>query len=156
MLNRQNLETTANFSNVFSHKHPLSQLLDLSILQNQIELFHSIARSTPHVTVYPIYDNHSNLRSCHTIFCIRTSIFRQLSLSFSLYYLNIMAQVCTSKPIVAIFVALVLSVSATVSAQGGAMAPSPSMDSGAAFSLPVSAVAVAFSLIVSFLALLKH
>ncbi|KAK8476162.1 hypothetical protein V6N13_009313 [Hibiscus sabdariffa] len=122
----QNLETTPNFSNLSSKKHPLSQSLDLfnTIPILQIELFHSIARL--------------------------------VSLSFFLYYMNIMAQVCTSKPIIAIFVALVLSVSARVSAQGGAMAPSPSMDTGAAFSLPVSAVAVAFSLIVSFLALLKH
>ncbi|KAL4339550.1 hypothetical protein GQ457_08G016140 [Hibiscus cannabinus] len=67
-----------------------------------------------------------------------------------------MAQVGIFKHILTIFVAMVLSVSATVSAQGGAMAPSPSMDTGAAFSMPVSAVAVAFSLIISFLALLKH
>ncbi|KAK8554221.1 hypothetical protein V6N13_073154 [Hibiscus sabdariffa] len=67
-----------------------------------------------------------------------------------------MAHVWIYKPILAIFVALMLSESATVSAQGVAMAPSPSMDTGAAFSMHVSAVAVAFSLIISFLALLKH
>ncbi|KAB2013127.1 hypothetical protein E1A91_D09G141700v1 [Gossypium mustelinum] len=62
-----------------------------------------------------------------------------------------MAQVCIS-----IFVVFVLSIFVTVSAQGGAMAPAPSMDTGASFSLPVSAVVVAFSLITSCLALLKH
>ncbi|TYI10543.1 hypothetical protein E1A91_A09G134400v1 [Gossypium mustelinum] len=62
-----------------------------------------------------------------------------------------MAQVCIS-----IFVVFFLSIFVTVSAQGGAMAPAPSMDTGASFSLHVSAVVVAFSLIISCLALLKH
>ena len=55
-----------------------------------------------------------------------------------------------------IFVAVVLSVATNVSAQDSAMAPSPSMDTGDAFSLPVSAAAVTFSLIISLLALMKQ
>ncbi|KAL4339902.1 hypothetical protein GQ457_08G016160 [Hibiscus cannabinus] len=97
-------------------------------------------------TLYIINTQTSDLATPSSVFGLVSKV------SFFLYYLNIMAQVCSSKPIIA----LVLSISATVSAQGGAMAPSPSMDTGAAFSLPVSAVAVAFSLIVSFLTLLKH
>ncbi|WRX25295.1 hypothetical protein QQP08_017782 [Theobroma cacao] len=68
--------------------------------------------------------------------------------------LTIMAQVSISKAIITIFVAFVLSIAATVSAQDGAMAPAP-MDTGAAFFLPVSGVAVAFSLIISLFAMLK-
>ncbi|EOY09378.1 hypothetical protein QQP08_017788 [Theobroma cacao] len=64
-----------------------------------------------------------------------------------------MAKVCFSEAIMIIFVAALLSVATTVSAQDSATAPSPSMDTGAAFSLPVSGVAVAFSLIVCLLAL---
>ncbi|XWS59183.1 hypothetical protein CRYUN_Cryun08bG0099900 [Craigia yunnanensis] len=67
-----------------------------------------------------------------------------------------MAKVRFFKAIMIIFVAVVLSVATNVSAQDSAMAPSPSMDTGAAFTLPVSAVAVAFSLIISLLALLKQ
>ncbi|OMP06318.1 hypothetical protein CCACVL1_01630, partial [Corchorus capsularis] len=54
-----------------------------------------------------------------------------------------MAQVSISKTMVAIFVALVLSMAiATVSGQdvGMAPAPAPSMDTGPAFSLPISGV----------------
>ncbi|KAK8651305.1 hypothetical protein V6N13_140912 [Hibiscus sabdariffa] len=50
----------------------------------------------------------------------------------------------------------VQAVATAVSAQDSAMAPAPSMDNGAAFSLPVSGVAVMFSLITSLLALLKQ
>ncbi|KAK8531864.1 hypothetical protein V6N12_053323 [Hibiscus sabdariffa] len=67
-----------------------------------------------------------------------------------------MAKTSFSKAIMIIFVAVVLSVASTVSAQDSAMAPAPSMDTGAAFSLPVSGVAVTFSLIISLVALLKH
>ncbi|XVE61193.1 hypothetical protein DITRI_Ditri06bG0019900 [Diplodiscus trichospermus] len=75
-------------------------------------------------------------------------------------YLIIIAQVSISKAMIAIFVSIVLSIAATVSAQGqdedGAMAPAPSMDTGAAFSSPVSWVVVAFALIISLVAFLKH
>ncbi|KAK8594250.1 hypothetical protein V6N13_126059 [Hibiscus sabdariffa] len=64
-----------------------------------------------------------------------------------------MAQVCFSKAIMMLVVAVVLS---TVSAQDSAAAPSPTMATGAAFSLPVSGVAVTFSLIVSLVALMKQ
>ncbi|GMJ02315.1 hypothetical protein HRI_003900700 [Hibiscus trionum] len=67
-----------------------------------------------------------------------------------------MAEVCFSKAIMMFVVAVVLSVATTVSAQDSAAAPSPTMATGAAFSLPVSGVAVTFSLIVSFLALMKQ
>ncbi|KAJ4706457.1 Proteoglycan 4 C-terminal part like [Melia azedarach] len=47
---------------------------------------------------------------------------------------------------------------AVVSAQSTEMAPAPapSMDTGAAFSLPVSGAVIGSALIVSFVALLKH
>ncbi|KAJ0043479.1 hypothetical protein Pint_17964 [Pistacia integerrima] len=45
---------------------------------------------------------------------------------------------------------------ATVSAQSGAAAPAPSLDTGAAFSLPVSAAIVGSSLVLSLFALLQH
>ncbi|KAK8542153.1 hypothetical protein V6N13_137276 [Hibiscus sabdariffa] len=67
-----------------------------------------------------------------------------------------MAKIFFSKAIMIIFVAVVLSVASNVSAQDSAMAPAPSMDTGAAFSLPVSGVAVTFSLIISLVALLKQ
>ncbi|KAK8628729.1 hypothetical protein V6N13_009312 [Hibiscus sabdariffa] len=68
-----------------------------------------------------------------------------------------MAQLCISKPVITIFVAFVLSIAAAaVSAQDGAMAPAPAIDTGAAFSLPASGVVAAFSLVVSLLAFLKH
>ncbi|XVE75654.1 hypothetical protein DITRI_Ditri12bG0110400 [Diplodiscus trichospermus] len=67
-----------------------------------------------------------------------------------------MAKVCFSKAIMIIFAAVVLSVATTVSAQDSAVAPTPSMDTGAAFSLPVSGVAVTFSLVISLLALMKQ
>ncbi|GMI64748.1 hypothetical protein HRI_000144100 [Hibiscus trionum] len=68
-----------------------------------------------------------------------------------------MAELCFSKAIMMFVVAVVLlSVATTVSAQNSAAAPSPTMDTGAAFSLPVSGVAVTFSLIVSLLALMKQ
>ncbi|XWS66390.1 hypothetical protein CRYUN_Cryun05aG0195200 [Craigia yunnanensis] len=67
-----------------------------------------------------------------------------------------MAKVCFSKAIMIIFVAVVLSAATTVSAQDSAMPPTPTMDTGAAFSLPVSGVAVTFSLIISLLALMKQ
>ncbi|OMO70212.1 hypothetical protein COLO4_28695 [Corchorus olitorius] len=67
-----------------------------------------------------------------------------------------MAQSSISKAMIAIVVAFVLSMAATASAQAGAPAPAPSMDTGAAFSLPVSGIAVAFSLIISLFAFLKH
>ncbi|TYI65205.1 hypothetical protein E1A91_D09G141600v1 [Gossypium mustelinum] len=67
-----------------------------------------------------------------------------------------MAQACISNPIIASFVALVLSIAVSVSAQGGAMAPAPSMDTGAAFSLPASGMVVAFSVIISLLVFNKH
>ncbi|KAH1121934.1 hypothetical protein J1N35_005094 [Gossypium stocksii] len=67
-----------------------------------------------------------------------------------------MAKVCFSKYIMIMFVAVVLSVATIVSAQGGAMAPAPSMDTGSAFSTPVTGVAVTLSLSISLLALLKQ
>ncbi|KAK9026583.1 hypothetical protein V6N11_039418 [Hibiscus sabdariffa] len=67
-----------------------------------------------------------------------------------------MAEICFSKAIMTFLVAIVLSVATTVSAQGSAAAPSPSQETGAAFSVPVSGVALTFSLIVSLLALMKH
>lgn len=67
-----------------------------------------------------------------------------------------MANICFSKAIMITFVAAVLSVATCVSAQDSAAAPAPSMDTGAAFSLPVSVVAVTISLIVSLIALMKQ
>ncbi|KAK8493692.1 hypothetical protein V6N13_025565 [Hibiscus sabdariffa] len=67
-----------------------------------------------------------------------------------------MAQLCFSKAIMMFVVAVFLSVATTVSAQDSAAAPSPTMATGAALSLPVSGVAVTFSLIVSLVALLKQ
>ncbi|MFQ6622097.1 hypothetical protein Gotur_001953 [Gossypium turneri] len=67
-----------------------------------------------------------------------------------------MPNVCFSKDIMIMFVALVLSVATIVSAQDSAMAPAPSMDTGSAFSTPVTGVAVTLSLIISLLALLKQ
>ncbi|KAJ4706456.1 Proteoglycan 4 C-terminal part like [Melia azedarach] len=69
-----------------------------------------------------------------------------------------MARVTRSKTIMMLFVLAAFAMAATVSAQSTQMAPapSPSMDTGAAFSLPVSAAAVGSSLFVSLLALLKH
>lgn len=63
-----------------------------------------------------------------------------------------MAKVCFSKAIMIMFVAVVLSAVANVSAQDSAVAPTPSMDTGASFSMPVSAVAVTFSLMISLFA----
>ncbi|XWS56242.1 hypothetical protein CRYUN_Cryun09bG0069100 [Craigia yunnanensis] len=67
-----------------------------------------------------------------------------------------MENVCFSKAIMIIFVVVVLSVATSVSAQDSAMAPAPIMNTGAAFSLPVSGVAVTFSLIISLLTLMKQ
>nr|KJB14975.1 hypothetical protein B456_002G152700 [Gossypium raimondii] len=67
-----------------------------------------------------------------------------------------MAELCFSNGIMIMFVAVVLSLTTTASAQDSAMAPAPSMDTGAAFSPVVSGVAVMFSLIISLVALLKH
>ncbi|MBA0729394.1 hypothetical protein Golax_023079 [Gossypium laxum] len=67
-----------------------------------------------------------------------------------------MAELCFSKGIMIMFVAVVLSLTTTASAQDSAMAPAPSMHTGAAFSPAVSGIAVMFSLIVSLVALLKH
>ncbi|PPE00594.1 hypothetical protein GOBAR_DD02375 [Gossypium barbadense] len=67
-----------------------------------------------------------------------------------------MAELCFSKGIMIMFVAVVLSLTTTASAKDSAMAPAPSMDTGAAFSPAVSGIAVMFSLIVSLVALLKH
>ncbi|KAB2096951.1 hypothetical protein ERO13_A01G134700v2 [Gossypium hirsutum] len=66
-----------------------------------------------------------------------------------------MAKVCFSKDILIMFMAVVLSVATIVSAQDSAMAPAPSMDTGSAFSMPVTGVTVTLSLIISLLALLK-
>jgi hypothetical protein len=46
-------------------------------------------------------------------------------------------------------------VATNVSAQVEAPAPAPSMDTGAGFSLPVSSAVITFSLIISFISLLK-
>ncbi|MBA0754190.1 hypothetical protein Gogos_021155 [Gossypium gossypioides] len=67
-----------------------------------------------------------------------------------------MAELCFSNGIMIMFVAVVLSLTTSASAQDSAMAPAPSMDTGAAFSPVVSGVAVMFSLIISLVALLKH
>ncbi|XVF56087.1 hypothetical protein PTKIN_Ptkin06aG0088700 [Pterospermum kingtungense] len=67
-----------------------------------------------------------------------------------------MAKVCFSKAIMILFASVVLSAATNVSAQDTATAPTPSMDTGAAFSMPVSVVAVTFSLIISLLALMKQ
>ncbi|XVE61196.1 hypothetical protein DITRI_Ditri06bG0020200 [Diplodiscus trichospermus] len=67
-----------------------------------------------------------------------------------------MAKLCFSKAIMIMFVAVVLSVATVASAQDSATPPSPSMDTGAASSIPVSAVAVTFSLIISLLAFMKQ
>ncbi|KAE8676444.1 hypothetical protein F3Y22_tig00111612pilonHSYRG00005 [Hibiscus syriacus] len=67
-----------------------------------------------------------------------------------------MTKIFFSKAIMIVFVAVVVLVAGTVSAQDSAMAPAPSMDTGYAFSLPVSGVAVTFSLIISLLAFLKQ
>ncbi|GKV25763.1 hypothetical protein SLEP1_g35157 [Rubroshorea leprosula] len=64
-----------------------------------------------------------------------------------------MAQACISKAVMFFFV-VVLAVVASVSAQ--AQAPAPSMDPGAASSMPVSGSILAFSLVISLLALLKQ
>ncbi|KAG8503350.1 hypothetical protein CXB51_001343 [Gossypium anomalum] len=77
------------------------------------------------------------------------------AIGFSLIFLE-MAELCFSKGIMIMFVAVVLSLTTTASAQDSAMAPAPSMDTGAAFSPAVSAIAVMFSVIVSLVALLKH
>ncbi|KAK8369967.1 hypothetical protein V6Z12_A01G145500 [Gossypium hirsutum] len=53
-----------------------------------------------------------------------------------------MAKVCFSKDILIMFMAVVLSVATIVSAQDSAMAPAPSMDTGSAFSMPVTGVTV--------------
>ncbi|XVE96018.1 hypothetical protein REPUB_Repub02eG0185500 [Reevesia pubescens] len=67
-----------------------------------------------------------------------------------------MAKVCFSKAIMVIFVAVVLSIATSVSAQDNALAPAPPIDTGAAFSTPLSGVAVIFSLVISLLALMKQ
>ncbi|KAE8734396.1 Detected protein of unknown function [Hibiscus syriacus] len=67
-----------------------------------------------------------------------------------------MAAVSFSKAIMMFVVAVVLSVATTVSAQDTAAAPSPTMDTGAAFSLPISGVAVILSPFVSLLTLMKQ
>ncbi|MFQ6622096.1 hypothetical protein Gotur_003066 [Gossypium turneri] len=77
------------------------------------------------------------------------------AVGFSLIFLE-MAELCFSKGIMIMFVAVVLSLTTIASAQDSAMAPAPSMDTGAAFSPAVSGIAVMFSLIVSLVALLKH
>ncbi|OMO63163.1 hypothetical protein CCACVL1_22449 [Corchorus capsularis] len=67
-----------------------------------------------------------------------------------------MAKVSFSNAMMIAIVAAVLSIATTVSAQDSASAPTPSMDTGAAFSMPVSGIAVTFSLIISLLALMKQ
>ncbi|KAM7524546.1 hypothetical protein LguiA_014448 [Lonicera macranthoides] len=53
------------------------------------------------------------------------------------------------------FVLAIFSVAATVSAQDS-MAPAPSPDAGAGFSLPVSGAVVGVSLLASVVGLLRH
>jgi hypothetical protein len=66
-----------------------------------------------------------------------------------------MAKVRISKAIMVIYVVALFMVATNVSAQVEAPAPVPSMDTGAGFSLPVSSAVFAFSLIISFISLLK-
>lgn len=66
-----------------------------------------------------------------------------------------MAKVRISKAIMVIYVVALFMVATNVSAQVEAPAPAPSMDTGAGFSLPVSSAVIAFSLIISFISLLK-
>ncbi|KAJ0043653.1 hypothetical protein Pint_17954 [Pistacia integerrima] len=71
-----------------------------------------------------------------------------------------MAKVIASSK--AVMMALVFAAfamaAATVSAQSSELAPAPppSLDTGAAFSLPVPGSIIGFSLVLSLLALLKH
>lgn len=67
-----------------------------------------------------------------------------------------MAQVSIVKALMLVFVVAIFSQVATVSAQGGSSAPAPSPDAGSAFSVPFPGAVIASSLILSFLALLKH
>lgn len=71
-----------------------------------------------------------------------------------------MAQVIICKVFnVAVVMVVIFSMAATVvSAQDSELdsAPAPAMDDGAAFSTPVSVMAVATTLAVSLIALLKH
>ncbi|KAI5583900.1 hypothetical protein BDE02_06G047200 [Populus trichocarpa] len=64
-----------------------------------------------------------------------------------------MAKVRISKAIMVIYVVALFMVATNVSAQ--VEAPAPSMDTGAGFSLPVSSAVITFSLIISFISLLK-
>ncbi|KAJ6912772.1 hypothetical protein NC651_015275 [Populus alba x Populus x berolinensis] len=66
-----------------------------------------------------------------------------------------MENVRISKAIMVIYVVALFMVATNVSAQVEAPAPAPSMDTGAGFSLPVSSAVIAFSLIISFISLLK-
>jgi hypothetical protein len=68
-----------------------------------------------------------------------------------------MAKVRISKAIMVIYVVALFMVATNVSAQveAPAPAPAPSMDTGAGFSLPVSSAVITFSLIISFISLLK-
>ena len=54
-----------------------------------------------------------------------------------------------------IYVVALFMVATNVSAHVEAPAPAPSMVTGAGFSLPVSSAVIAFSLIISFISLLK-
>ncbi|EEF35651.1 conserved hypothetical protein [Ricinus communis] len=66
-----------------------------------------------------------------------------------------MAQFSSFKTLMVACIAAFLLAASDVSAQM-APAPGPSMDTGAGFSLPVSATVVASSLVLSFAALLRH
>ncbi|OAY40534.1 hypothetical protein MANES_09G029600v8 [Manihot esculenta] len=66
-----------------------------------------------------------------------------------------MAQIRSFNAFVVASMAAIFLAATCVSAQTAA-APAPSMDNGAGFSLPVSTAIVASSLVLSFVALLRH
>ncbi|KAM7500200.1 hypothetical protein LguiA_024614 [Lonicera macranthoides] len=56
----------------------------------------------------------------------------------------------------ALLLVLVVAIFSTVSAQDSGMAPAPSPDAGAAFSLPTSGAVVGTSIVFSLIALLRN
>ncbi|KAJ4972407.1 hypothetical protein NE237_005506 [Protea cynaroides] len=87
--------------------------------------------------------------------------FMALALVFILFKPNIdlfwisMAQINTSMATVILFVFVIFSAAAMISAQD-APAPAPSMDNGAGVTLPVSVAVLCSSLVLSLFGLFKH
>ncbi|KAJ6992444.1 hypothetical protein NC653_015738 [Populus alba x Populus x berolinensis] len=119
----------------------------------EITVWHSGDRPTDMQRVRILYGDPSTLVDQSDFSCNTSAIFHRLHSSYS----SEMAKVRISKAIMVIYVVALFMVATNVSAQveAPAPAPAPSMDTGAGFSLPVSSAVIAFSLIISFISLLK-